>query len=160
MRHGSCYSAHLTKQKNADEPQPHVLPGILGNEVVLPTSWIPWLASKPESILSGKWSRLQRMNFETTFLRAEVVTNPLQEVVIRRDLIANLDKLAPQLADEISVAVDELWGCDTENYKTVSLEETIFRIVARASSRIFVGEVVCKSCSSILMEEVKLECGI
>ncbi|KAF2202268.1 cytochrome P450 [Delitschia confertaspora ATCC 74209] len=137
------------KQKNIDEPQPYVLPGILGNEVVLPKSWIPWLASRPESILSGKWSRLQRMNFETTFLRAEVVTNPIQETVIRRDLMANLDKLAPELADEIAVAVDELWGCNVENYKTVSLQETIFRIVARASSRVFAGKVVCRDANFI-----------
>jgi hypothetical protein len=100
------------------------------------------------------------MSFKNTFLRAEVVADPLHEVVIRRDLIANLDKLAPQLADEISAAVDELWGCDAENYKTVSLEETLFRILARASSRIFVGEVVCKSCSSILMEEEKVRCRV
>jgi hypothetical protein len=84
------------------------------------------------------------MNFETTFMRPEVVTNPIQETVIRHDLIANLDKLAPELADEIAVAVDELWGCDTENYTTVSLEETIFRIVARASSRILAGKEVCE----------------
>jgi hypothetical protein len=55
------------------------------------------------------------MNFETTFMRSEVVTNPIQETVIRHDIIANLDKLAPEWTDEIAVAVDELWGCDTEN---------------------------------------------
>jgi len=77
-------------------------------------------------------------------MRGEVVTNPIQEAVIRRDLIANLDKLAPELADEIAAAVDELWGCDVKNYKIVSLDDTIFRIIARTSSRIFAGKTICK----------------
>ncbi|PSN59700.1 cytochrome P450 [Corynespora cassiicola Philippines] len=135
--------------KHKHDPRPYLLPGLLGDEVVLPTSWIPWLASKPESILSGKWSRIQRMNFDTTFMHAEIVTNPIQETVIRHDIIANLDKLAPEMAEEISVVVDELWGCDTENYKTVSLEHTIFRIVARASGRIFAGKEVCRNADFI-----------
>ncbi|KAI8942778.1 hypothetical protein NX059_000822 [Plenodomus lindquistii] len=137
------------QQKLSNDPEPYILPGILGSEVVLPVFWISWLASKPDSILSAKWSRLQRMNFETTFMRPEVVTNPFQETVIRHDLIANLDKLAPELADEIAVAVDELWGCDTEKYKMVSLEETIFRIVARASSRILAGKYVARNANFI-----------
>ncbi|PVH95059.1 cytochrome P450 [Periconia macrospinosa] len=137
------------KQKHEEDPQPYILPGVLGNEVMLPTSWIPWLASKPEAALSGKWSRIQRMNFDKTFMHSEVVTNPMQEAVIRRDLVANLDMLAPQLAEEIGAAVDELWGCDVEKDCEVDLEETVFRIVARASSRVFAGKKVSRDATFV-----------
>jgi len=92
------------------------------------------------------------MNFDTTLMHPEIVTNPIQENVIRRDLLSSLDKLAPELEDEIAAAVDELWGVDGEDWRTVSLDETVFRIAARGSARIFGGKVLSKSYLYLIME--------
>lgn len=87
---------------------------------------------------------MDALNIPTTFLLPEIGLNPVHEVIVRRNLTANLDRMAGYIAQEVGLALEELWGKDTEVWRKVNLDYTIRRVVARASNRVFVGDDLCK----------------
>lgn len=106
---------------------------------------LQWLISQPESRLSAKWAQMDALNIPTTFLRPEIGLNPVHEPLVRRNLISHLDHIAGDIWEEAGMALEDLWGKDTDAWKKVNLDYTVRRVVARASNRIFVGEELCKS---------------
>lgn len=111
---------------------------------------LPWLQSQPETHLSAKWAQMDALNIPETFLRPEIGLNPVHEPLVRRELNARLDHIASLINEEVGMALDELWGTETEGWKEVNLDFTIRRGVARATNRILVGGELCKSCTSVL----------
>lgn len=102
-----------------------------------------WLISQPESHLSAKWAQMDALNIPTTFLRPEIGLNPVHEPLIRRDLTSHLDYICGELWGEVGLALQELWGKETEVWRQVNLDYTIRRVVARAANRVFVGDELC-----------------
>jgi hypothetical protein len=117
---------------------------------VLPPSMLPWLVAQPENDLSAKWAQLDALNIPTTFLRAEIGINPAHEPLVRRDLTAHLDAVEADMWDEIGHALEDVWHGGNDDWHEVDLDETIRRVVARASNRIFVGPELCMSMTHIV----------
>ena len=111
---------------------------------MLPPSLISWLLKQPEDVLSSKYAQIDAMEATHTMLRPEVVLQPVHEKIVQRDLKNHLNVLAPKIQDEISHAVDEFWGTETESFTMVNLDATIRRIVTRASNRAFVDLPLCE----------------
>lgn len=111
---------------------------------MLPPSLAPWVISRPESILSATDAQIDAIEGTHTMLSWEVVHEPVHKFIIQRDLKHHLAELAPDVQDEISHAVDTIWGLDTESFKMVNLDATIRSIVTRASNRAFVGSPLCE----------------
>ncbi|KAG7284932.1 hypothetical protein NEMBOFW57_009547 [Staphylotrichum longicolle] len=66
--------------------------------------------------------------------------------VIMKDLTKYLNKVTEPLAEETALAVDELYPAgDDQEWHTISPRETLLRLVARVSSRVFLGEEVCRN---------------
>ncbi|KAH6843331.1 cytochrome P450 [Chaetomium sp. MPI-CAGE-AT-0009] len=66
--------------------------------------------------------------------------------VIMKDLTKYLNKVTEPLAEETALVVEEL--CPASNnqaWHTVPLRETALRLVARVSSRVFLGEELCRN---------------
>lgn len=105
---------------------------------------LQWLVSQPETHLSAKWAQMEALNTPITFLRPEIGLNPVHEPLIRRNLNANLDNIAGELSEEVTLALDELWGQGTDSWREVNLDYTVRRVVARAVNRVFVGHRLCK----------------
>lgn len=107
---------------------------------------LPWLVSQPDSLLSSKHAQLDALNITTTFLHPEIGQEPHHDTLVRRELTRHLDAVEGSMWDEVGAALGELWGEDPEQeWRTVNLECTVRRIVARASNRVFVGRELCKS---------------
>lgn len=104
-----------------------------------------WLQSQPEAHLSAKWAQMDALNIPETFLQPEIGLNPVHEPLVRRQLTAHLDRIAGLMWEEVGLALDEIWGIETERWREINLDYTIRRVVARAANRIFVGEELCKS---------------
>jgi hypothetical protein len=51
--------------------------------------------------------------------------------------------------DELRVAVDDIFGTDTESWKSIGLFDAVTKIVARTNNRIFVGLPLCTRCPPI-----------
>jgi hypothetical protein len=105
---------------------------------------LKWLVSQPESHLSAKWAQMNALNILTTFLRADIGLNPVHEPLVRRNLNAHLDRIAGVVSEEVGLALEELWGQETEIWREISLDYTIRRVVARAANRVFVGDELCR----------------
>ncbi|KAI0902657.1 cytochrome P450 [Ustulina deusta] len=106
---------------------------------------LPWLVSQPETSLSAKWAQMDALNIPTTFLRPEIGLNPVHEPVVRRDLTAHLDQLEAAIWEEVGLALEMVWGNDSQSWREVNLDHTIRRVVARAANRVFVGNELCRN---------------
>jgi len=54
----------------------------------------------------------------------------------------HLKTLVPVMDDEISAALDDVWGFGTD-WRPVSLFDTMREVVLRVSTRVFIGEPLC-----------------
>ena len=111
---------------------------------MLPPSLAPWVISRPESVLSASDAQIDAIEGTHTLLSRELVHEPVHKFVIQRDLKHHLAELVPDVQEEISHAVDTIWGLDSESFKMVNLDATIRSIVTRASNRAFVGSPLCE----------------
>lgn len=49
-----------------------------------------------------------------------------------------------EVRDELEAAVDEIFGKDSNEWRSINLFDAITRIVARTNSRVFVGLPLCE----------------
>ncbi|KAK4246332.1 cytochrome P450 [Corynascus novoguineensis] len=69
----------------------------------------------------------------------------VQEVIMK-DLTKYLNKVTEPLSEETALAVDELYpASDDQAWHTISPREKLLRLVARVSSRVFLGGEVCRN---------------
>ena len=76
--------------------------------------------------------------------------------IIKSELTRQVFTVTPEVCDELRAAVDELWGVGPEpkdeddpdgeksEWKTVVLFDSMTKIVARMSNRVFVGLPLCE----------------
>ncbi|EXJ93891.1 hypothetical protein A1O1_02284 [Capronia coronata CBS 617.96] len=64
--------------------------------------------------------------------------------VVKSELTRQVFNVTPEVCDELCAAVDEIWGTDTQALKEVTLFESITKIIARTSNRVFVGLPFCR----------------
>ncbi|KAK3326799.1 putative cytochrome P450 monooxygenase [Apodospora peruviana] len=68
------------------------------------------------------------------------------QAVIMKDLTKYLNKVTEPLAEETALATPELFPVGENNeWQSVPLRETLLRLVARISSRVFLGEELCRN---------------
>ncbi|KAK0702528.1 cytochrome P450 [Apiosordaria backusii] len=68
------------------------------------------------------------------------------QAVIVRDLTKHLNKVTEPLAEETRLALDELLsGNTTQAWQPVEIRETILHLIARISSRVFLGGELCRN---------------
>ncbi|KAG8160081.1 hypothetical protein KVR01_010718 [Diaporthe batatas] len=60
------------------------------------------------------------------------------------DFIGDASKITKPLADETALAVPDLFG-DSKEWHSLPLKDTILTLVARISSRVFLGEELCRN---------------
>ncbi|KAK4198673.1 putative cytochrome P450 E-class, group IV [Triangularia verruculosa] len=68
------------------------------------------------------------------------------QAVIVRDLTKHLNKVTEPLAEETRLALDELFPitAGTETWRSVDIRDTILHLIARISSRVFLGGELCR----------------
>jgi hypothetical protein len=71
--------------------------------------------------------------------------NPIQEIIVRRHLTRSLGSLIEEIEEELAVGVTHYWGKDAESWTEVPVFDTMNKVVARASNRIFVGLPLCEN---------------
>jgi hypothetical protein len=123
-----------------------VLPHVLtGPEVVLPVSQARWLCEQPDHIMSQTEVNRQFLEADHTFLHPNIVREPVHPEVIRRELTHKLSSFADDIVDELQQCLEENWGLDTENWKEINVYDTMLDVISRLSTRVFVGEPLCKN---------------
>lgn len=88
---------------------------------------------------------MQRDSLQTdhTLLDPTLAKNAIHEGIIRKDLTRYLGALIPEIEEELNIGVDDLWGKNTEEWNEVGVFESMSKVVARTSNRVFVGLPLC-----------------
>lgn len=66
-------------------------------------------------------------------------------LLARHVLTQELDDYILPVNEELKLAIDNQFGSDTENWKTLDLLDTMRMVVNQAGSRFAVGSSLCKS---------------
>ena len=123
-----------------------LVPGLgFRNEVIIPSSSLRWITSQPDHRLSAyeAFRELDLVEFHSG--PHELLTDPWQGMLVRRDMNRILERLVVVLNDELQYAFDARFGTDADEWTEINLYETMKRIVAQGSSRFTVGLPLCKN---------------
>jgi len=105
---------------------------------------VKWIVDQADSVLSAAQAQRDSLLTDYVLLDPAMARNPIQEVIVRRHLTRSLGSLVEEIEEELAVAVSYYWGKDTDNWVDVGVCDTMAKVVARASNRIFVGLSLCK----------------
>ncbi|KAK4183892.1 cytochrome P450 [Podospora australis] len=68
------------------------------------------------------------------------------QAVIMKDLTKYLNKVTEPLSNETSLAVEEIFAASgSKEWQPVTIREALLRLVAQVSSRVFLGEELCRN---------------
>ncbi|KAK5942138.1 hypothetical protein PMZ80_006092 [Knufia obscura] len=121
------------------------VPSALGDHVVIPPNESEWLFEQTDSAVSDTVNLNNELQAEATIGEPFMVHAPTVRGIITRDLTKNLSALTSDIFDELSTAVDEAWGIDTQEWKEVNPFTTLLGIIARTSNRAYVGPQLCRN---------------
>ncbi|KAJ9609815.1 hypothetical protein H2200_006144 [Cladophialophora chaetospira] len=138
----------------ARHSKPCILATLDGEVVLLPPSSTQWMISQPETVLSVKGAHKHILQTKYTFPRPEIMDPTVHFDVIKSELTRQVFTVTPEVCDELKEAVDQLWGIEPDpeedeeiekgGWKTVVLFDSMTKIVARMSNRVFVGLPLCR----------------
>lgn len=112
--------------------------------VLLPPASTEWIINQPDDVLNVKEAHIEALQSDYTFTDPAVVRQPYHEHVIKTDLTRQLGNLTMELVDELATGLDEIWGLDADQWKSVVVFKDMMAIIARTSNRIFVGLPLCE----------------
>lgn len=115
-----------------------------GYQVVLPLSQLDWLLAQPDSVLNQEEVNRQFLESDYTFPHPSFVKDPVHPEIIRHELTKKLNSFANDVVDEMEQALADSWGTDTDSWVEVNVYQTLLHIVARLSTRVFVGLPLCR----------------
>ena len=110
---------------------------------MVPPSVIPTLLAQPDEALNSIAFHDDFMQGEYTFPDARIAHNRIHVELLGKAVPRHLSSITPDLAEEIRVAFEEIWGTDTSEWKDVLLAESTRKIAMRMSTRFFLGPAVC-----------------
>ncbi|KAK8095966.1 cytochrome P450 [Apiospora kogelbergensis] len=123
----------------------YVLPYFLnGFQVVLPQSQLDWLLAQPDSVLNQEEVNRQFLESDYTFPHPSFVKDPVHPEIIRHELTKKLNTFSDDVVDEMEQALVDSWGTNTDDWVEVNVYQTLLHIVARLSTRVFVGLPLCR----------------
>ncbi|KAI0096813.1 cytochrome P450 [Hypoxylon sp. NC0597] len=133
-------------RKHSKNNQTYVLPYYInGPQVIIPNSQIRWLLEQPDSILSQEKVNRQFLEAEYTFFHANLVDSPVHPEIIKHQLTKKIDTFADDIIEEVNLYLEESWGLNTEEWREVKVYDTMLILIARLSTRVFIGLPLCRN---------------
>ncbi|MCJ1325216.1 hypothetical protein MMC10_001878 [Thelotrema lepadinum] len=114
------------------------------NFVHLPYEELQWLIERPDTDVDVLAQIIDSLQLDHTVMDPDLVHKPVHIKLISGLLTREIGNLIPDLLDEIQHSVDELWGTDRDNYKTVCVYDSLRRTVGQVTNRAFVGLPFCR----------------
>jgi hypothetical protein len=116
-----------------------------GPEIIVPASQYRWLLTQPENILSQfKATSLFIESGYTLLHPTSAARASVREHILRKDFPREYDGLAEPILEELHLALEQAWGTDTEEWKTVSIYSSTVDILSQMIGRMFVGLPICE----------------
>lgn len=76
-------------------------------------------------------------------IQPDIVRYPIHVTAIKQKLTRNLAVVAPAVVNEVQLSLDELIPANENDWLPIAGFQTVQKIIARASNRVFVGEPLC-----------------
>ncbi|KAH8903432.1 cytochrome P450 [Coniochaeta sp. PMI_546] len=111
------------------------------NEIVVPRSQTMWLLEMPDRVVSTLEAHDDVLFNKYNFLG---VGSGYPISVLHKHLARNLIGLIPGIQEEVHGVLDEIFGVDTQDWKSVNLWEAWLGIVPRVTNRVLVGASICR----------------
>ena len=122
-----------------------VFPSFLGSpRIVLPASQVQWLIDQPDDILSFQDAVADNLSLKLTALSPLISSNPIHHDVIKGTLTRSLAMTSPLVLDELKESFNANWGEDEFQWTDNVLWDSMTKIFAQTSGRIFIGMPLCK----------------
>lgn len=142
-----------------------VLPPTLGMraEVVMPREQMSWMFDQPDSVLSVSAAHYEFLQGEYCFVEPIILRDPYHEHVVHKNLVRNLNPIIPDLAEEVPVAVDLVYGLNTESYTKIEVLDSFMRMIPSLTNRMLVGPTLCRdrkyldACLSFTMDVIRTQ---
>ncbi|CAF9916908.1 MAG: hypothetical protein ALECFALPRED_010907 [Alectoria fallacina] len=112
--------------------------------VILPTKFVDELRNVPENEISS--IKANTDNFQGVYSATSILTESnLHSVVLQTKLTPKLGPLIPIIRDELEYAMTQEMLDFDKGWKSVEAFGLLIRLVSRVSSRLFVGDDLCRS---------------
>jgi cytochrome P450 len=123
-----------------------VLPATLGMpaEIVMPRSQLTWMFDQPDSVLSTSEAHFDFLQGEYAFVDRVILKDPYHEHVVHKNLLRNLNAIIPELEEEVPIAVDDVYGMDTEEWKSMDVLQSFMDMIPTLTNRMLLGKPLCR----------------
>ncbi|KAJ7607500.1 cytochrome P450 [Roridomyces roridus] len=78
-------------------------------------------------------------------LGKDVLHDPYHQLTVRTSLTRNIGRRFPEVRDEIICSFDDVFGLQGSEWKRVPVIESVMKITARTSNRLFIGLPLCRN---------------
>lgn len=133
------------KYSKKDKTFAYVGPPGGNTEIVIPRSQMQWMLDQPDSILSTSEAHYELLHGDYMMISPDILHDPYHEHVIHKALARNLNALIPELFDEVRHDVDEAFGSDTDNWKSINVWKTLLAVIPKLTNRMMVGLPLCRN---------------
>lgn len=118
----------------------YVFPDFSGKpEIIVPRSQIHWLLDQPDNVLSTSEFHYDALEGLYAFTHPHILQDPYHEHVVHKFLPRKLGSTIPGMWEELSGAIDETWGVDTHQWRSICVWENTLVIIPRAVNRMLIG---------------------
>ncbi|KAI1743146.1 cytochrome P450 [Xylaria scruposa] len=112
--------------------------------IMLPQSDSSFISDQDPKVLNLREVIIDGLHYRYTLSDKYVLTHPLHKKLITTTLTNQVGPLLPELADETIVGFESQWGNDTDNFREISVWDTVGRVIGCATNRVFVGLPCCR----------------
>lgn len=104
-----------------------------------------WLTNQSDDVSSVRAAHYDLLQGDYAFTDPYLIGTVYHEHVIHKNLARKMDSILPAIVDEVKTVIDETFGVDTAGWKDVPVADTVMKIFARVSNRMFVGLPLCRN---------------
>ncbi len=115
------------------------------NFILLPFKELQWLVEQPDTDVSMQDQTNEALQLDYTVMDPRLVHVPVHVNIVSGLLTRETGNLVPALLDEIQYSVDERWGTNAEDFKTICVYDVMRRIIGQATNRVFIGLPLCRN---------------
>ncbi len=104
-----------------------------------------WLLEQPDRILSASEFHYDILEGSYAFNDPHILRDPYHERVVHKFLPRRVGAVVPSMWEELSRAIDDTWGTDTETWKEIHVFDNLMTIIPRTVNHILVGSPLCRN---------------
>ncbi|KAI9373779.1 cytochrome P450 [Aspergillus egyptiacus] len=113
-------------------------------QVILPVKDFEWMLRLPDSKISVQEVMNDSEGLAHLYKHRSAIEEKVGAVSTSQHLTKDLDRIQPELYEELKDSLDRVLGLDTEQWRSLALHPAMDRVVGQVSARIMFGSTLCR----------------